>query len=217
MVGTLPPVETTTTVILPPIPVIAIGDSVMLGAAPRLLDALGSDVFVDAAVSRQYKEATAIVQQLADQGRLDRGVVLHLGNNGPMSAETFRSVMDLLVDVPRVVVVNVRVTKPWEPAVNQVLAEQVPSYPNARLLDWWGESAMHGDWFYEDKTHLNPAGASAYAMLVTAALGDRPADTTTTLAPETTVAPPSSAGVETTVAPAAESTAAAAVPPAPAG
>ena len=217
VVGTLPPVETTTTVILPPIPVIAIGDSVMLGAAPRLLDALGSDVFVDAAVSRQYNEATAIVQQLADQGRLDRGVVLHLGNNGPMSAETFRSVMDLLVDVPRVVVVNVRVTKPWEPAVNQVLAEQVPSYPNARLLDWWGESAMHGDWFYEDKTHLNPAGASAYAMLVTAALGDRPADTTTTLAPETTVAPPSSAGVETTVAPAAESTAAAAVPPAPAG
>ena len=42
VVGTLPPVETTTTVILPPIPVIAIGDSVMLGAAPKLLEALGS-------------------------------------------------------------------------------------------------------------------------------------------------------------------------------
>ena len=55
--------------------------------------------------------------------------------------------------------------------MNRVLAEQVPTYPNARLLDWWGESAMHGDWFAKDKTHLNAAGAN-YALLVAAALGD---------------------------------------------
>ena len=126
--------------------------------------------------------AIDIVRALKDQGRLGQGVVLHLGNNGPMSAETFRAVMDQLVDVPRVVVVNVRVTRPWEPEVNRVLSEQVPTYPNARLLDWWGESAMHGDWFADDKTHLNAAGANAYALLVAAAMGDvakQPAPTTT--------------------------------------
>ena len=210
-VGTLPPVETTTTVVLPPIPVIAIGDSVMLGAAPQLVGALGPETHVDAAVSRQYRAAIDIVRALADQGRLGQGVVLHLGNNGPMSAETFRAVMDQLKDVPRVVVVNVRVTRPWEPDVNRVLAEQVPSYPNAHLLDWWGESAMHGDWFYEDKTHLNPAGANSYALLVTAALGDiakQPAPTTTvatTVPPATTAAPatapPTTAAPTTTAAP----------------
>ena len=73
-------------------------------------------------------------------------------------------------------------TRPWEPDVNRVLAEQVPTYPNARLLDWWGESAMHGDWFAKDKTHLNAAGANSYALLVAAALGDvakQPPPTTT--------------------------------------
>ena len=177
----------------------------MLGAAPKLLEALGADTYVDAIVGRQYKQALDVLQSLASQGRLGQGVVLHLGNNGPMTAATFRSVMDVLVNVPKVVVVNVRVTKPWEPAVNQVLAEQVPSYPNARLLDWWGESAMHGDWFYDDKTHLNPAGATAYALLVTAALGGPPAPPATTPAPvPETTAPPVP---ETTAALAAATTA----------
>jgi hypothetical protein len=203
-------VETTTTVLLPPIPVIALGDSVMLGAAPQLLAALGADTYVDAVVGRQFNQAPALVQSLAAQGRFGHTVVLHLGNNGPMSAETFRSVMDTLVNVPLVLVVDVRVTKPWEPAVNQVLAEQVPTYPNARLLDWWGESAMHGDWFYGDKTHLNPAGAQAYAALVAAAIaGAAPAPTT---APPPTPAP-TVAPVETTAAPVVVETTAAPLPP----
>jgi hypothetical protein len=111
-----------------------------------------------------------------------------------------------------VVVINVRVTQPWEPDVNRVLAEQVPTYPNARLLDWWGESAMHGDWFYGDKTHLNPAGATAYALLVAAALGGAGAQPAATPAPTT--------AAETTVAaappPVAETTAVATLPPPPA-
>jgi hypothetical protein len=184
----------------------------MLGAVPRLLDALGGGTYVDAVVGRQYKAAADVIGALKEQGRLGQAVVLHLGNNGPMSAETFRKVMDLLVDVPKVVVVNVRVTKPWEPDVNRVLAEQVPTYPNARLLDWWGESAMHGEWFYSDRTHLNPAGATAYALLVTAALGGAPAQPVATPAPTT--------AAETTIAatspPVAETTVAATAPPAPA-
>jgi peptidoglycan/LPS O-acetylase OafA/YrhL len=215
-VGTLPPVETTTTVVLPPIPVIAIGDSVMLGAAPKLSEALGPGTYVDAKVSRQYKVAIDIVRALKEQGRLGQGVVLHLGNNGPMSVETFRAVMDQLVDVPRVVVVNVRVTRPWEPDVNRVLAEQVPTYPNARLLDWWGESAMHGDWFAKDKTHLNAAGANSYALLVAAALGDvakQPLPTTTVAT--TAPAPPTPAAAAPTAATTVPTTGA--LPPAPGG
>jgi hypothetical protein len=193
--------------------VIAIGDSVMLGAAPRLLDALGGDTYVDAQVGRQYKAAADILGALKAQGRLGQAVVLHLGNNGPMSAATFRKVMDLLVDVPKVLVVNVRVTKPWEPDVNRVLAEQVPTYPNARLLDWWGESAMHGDWFYNDKTHLNPAGATAYAMLVAAALGSTAAAPPPSAPPATEA--PTTVAAAAAPPPAVVETTAAAPPPAP--
>ena len=66
--GTLPPIETTTTVVLPPIPVIAIGDSVMLGAAPKLLEALGGDTYVDAVVGRQYKAAADIIDRAEGPG-----------------------------------------------------------------------------------------------------------------------------------------------------
>jgi hypothetical protein len=215
----LPPIETTTTVALPPIPVIAIGDSVMLGAAPKLLEALGGDTYVDAVVGRQYKSAADVIGALKGQGRLGQAVVLHLGNNGPMSAATFRRVMDLLVNVPKVVVVNVRVTKPWEPDVNRVLAEQVPTYANARLLDWWGESALHGDWFYSDRTHLNPAGATAYAQLVSAALAGAPSQPAATPAPttaaETTIAATPPPVAETTAAPTAPAAPASSAAPAP--
>jgi hypothetical protein len=214
-VGTLPPVETTTTTIapVPPIQTIAIGDSVMLGAAPKLLAEFAPDILVDALVGRQYKDALPILQQLKAAGRLGPNIVLHLGNNGPVSAQTFHAVMDVIKDVPNILVVNVRVTKPWELQNNNMLAAEVVKYPNARLLDWWLASACCGDWFYSDKTHLRPAGAEQYAGIVKATLGQGPpVATTTTTAPPATPAPETTAPPPTTVPP----TTAAPVPPPPA-
>jgi hypothetical protein len=213
-VGTLPPVQTTTT--LPPTPIrtIAIGDSVMLGAAPTLIQALGPDVRVDAQVGRQFKAALPIVQQLAAEKRLGPYVVLHLGNNGPVTATTVDSVLDVLKHVPHVLVVNTRVTKPWQAPVNAVLSQEVKKYPNAKLFDWYTASGCCGDWFYHDLTHLRPEGAEHYAALIKQALGFpatpapsttvKPATTTTTVKPATTtttVPKPSTAA--TTVASAA--------------
>ena len=171
--GTLPPVETTTTVVLPPSPS-SPSATRSCSARPPSCPRRSARARTSTPRSPPYTVAVDIVQALKDQGRLGQGVVLHLGNNGPMSAETFRAVMDQLVDVPRVVVVNVR-DRPWEPDVNRVLAEQVPTYPNARLLDWWGESAMHGDWFADDKTHLNAAGPHVRAARRRGARGCRQA------------------------------------------
>ena len=208
-VGTLPPVESTTVAPTPPIAVIAIGDSVMLGAAPKLIAEFGPDVLVDAVVGRQYKDAIPILQQLKAAGRVGPNVILHLGNNGSVSPATFDAVMDVLKEVPNVLVVNVRVTKPWEPQVNAMLAAEITKYPNARLLDWWQASACCGDWFYSDKTHLRPLGAENYASIVglTLATGVPGVATTTTAAPTTVVpttvptTPPPATTVATTAAP----------------
>ena len=61
---------------------IAIGDSVMLGAAPQLKDVLGPDSYVDAHVGRQFKEAASMVDWFAANGKLGQVVIVHLGNNG---------------------------------------------------------------------------------------------------------------------------------------
>jgi peptidoglycan/LPS O-acetylase OafA/YrhL len=197
-VGTLPPVQTTAPP--PPIRTVAIGDSVMLGAAPRLLTAFGPDVRVDAVVGRQFAAALPLIQALQAQKRLGPYVILHLGNNGPVVASTVDSVLDALRGVPHVLVVNVRVTKGWQASVNAVLSQEVKKYPNARLFDWYTASGCCGDWFYQDKTHLNAEGAEKYAALVKQALADQPASPPK--APTTTVRAPTTVAPRTTLAPA---------------
>jgi hypothetical protein len=150
---------------------IAIGDSVMLGAAPQLKDVLGADSYVDAHVGRQFKEATSMIDWFAANGKLGQVVIVHLGNNGTVSADTVDDVLDRLGTVPKVVVVNVRVDREWQDSVDATLAARVPAHPNAVLVDWYAASDGHPEYFYDDGTHLRPAGAAQYAALIKSVVG----------------------------------------------
>ena len=150
---------------------IAIGDSVMLGAAPQLKDVLGPDSYVDAHVGRQFKEAASMVDWFAANGKLGQVVIVHLGNNGTVSADTVDDVLDRLGNVPKVIVVNVRVDREWQDSVDATLAARVPAHPNAVLLDWYAASDGHPEYFYDDGTHLRPAGAAQYAALIKSVAG----------------------------------------------
>jgi len=150
-------------------PIVALGDSVMLGAAPQLLERFGPGTLVDAQVGRTLWPIIGIVEALRAQGRLGERVVVHLGDNGGVDAALIARTMASLGDVDRVVWVTVKVPRSWEAPVNGILAAEVPKYPNARLLDWKG-LATDPSLFYEDGIHLRPAGAQVYAQLVEAAL-----------------------------------------------
>jgi hypothetical protein len=167
---TIPP---TTTTAPPPQPIasIAIGDSVMLGAAPQLKDTLGTDSYIDAKVGRQFKEAVTLAQWLRDQGKLGNVVIVHLGNNGTVSDDTIEDLLNTLKAVPRVILVNVRVTKPWQDSVNAALAAHAATHPNVTFVDWLTASAPHPDYFYSDGTHLRPEGAVFYAATIKQAIG----------------------------------------------
>jgi hypothetical protein len=161
-------------VVAPPVapgggPIVALGDSVMLGAAPQLLERFGPGTLVDAQVGRTLWPIIGIVDALRAQGRLGERVVMHLGDNGGVDAALIARTMASLGDVDRVVWVTVKVPRSWEAPVNGILAAEVPKYPNARLLDWKG-LATDPSLFYEDGIHLRPAGAQVYAELVEAAL-----------------------------------------------
>ena len=81
-------VDPATTTLVPnaaPYRVLAIGDSVMLGAAQQLFDAINpvKPVWVDAAESRQFFVGVDDLQGYADRGELPNDVVVvHLGTNG---------------------------------------------------------------------------------------------------------------------------------------
>ncbi len=146
--------------------VLAIGDSVMLGAA-RHLRVPGEQVTIDAAVGRQASATVALLEQLRAAGGLPELVVIHIGNNGTLRDHQLDQMMRLLAGVPEVVFVNTKVPRRWQDPNNLVLSEGVRRHhKRARLVDWLAFSQDHPEWFRADGYHLQPEGAAAYAALL---------------------------------------------------
>ena len=165
-----PVVETTTTTTLPPVPIpkLALGDSVMLGAATQL----SADGFlVDAVESRAFVNGLDTVQQLKEQGRLGDVVVVHLGTNGPIDPGDMTAMMEALADVPQVLLLTIDVPRDYTAGNNALIYDTVNTYPNVALLDWAGlAAACPGDCFYSDGFHLRTDGQVYYAALIAGAL-----------------------------------------------
>jgi hypothetical protein len=179
MIATVPPVAgqsamvTTTQPVTGPVPTPArvitehisfIGDSVMLGAAAPIL-ALGN-TDIDARVSRQVVTAYEILRSRHAAGTLGPIVVLHIGNNGPMTVQQFDDIMALLAGAHEVIFLSIEVPRAWAGPNNQILVEGVARYPNTTLIDWLGLTRGHPEYFWADGMHLRPEGARFYTDLI---------------------------------------------------
>ncbi|MCG8351748.1 MAG: acyltransferase, partial [Chloroflexales bacterium] len=149
--------------------VTAVGDSVMLGAAAALAQVI-PNLDLDAAVSRGAAPAIDILRAQRDAGQLGDAVIIHIGNNGPLSAKQFDELMQVVVEAPRVLIVNVKIPRAWEKHNNDILSAGLPRYPNAVLVDWRGASSDRPELFWGDGIHLRPEGARFYTELITAQL-----------------------------------------------
>ena len=149
--------------------VVAVGDSVLLGAAP-VLEQMVPAVTVDAAVSRQIATVTAILAGYAAAGQLGDFVVIHTGNNGPVSPGQFGAMMDAVAGAAHVILVNTNVPRAWQEPNDDLFAGGVPLYANAELIDWLQASAGHPEYFWDDGIHLRPDGAWAFSALIAARL-----------------------------------------------
>ena len=147
--------------------VLAIGDSVMRGAAGDLAAALGDEATINTFEGRQPREYPGVIAEYRRQGRLPDRVVIHVGNNGPVLDEDIARLRAALAGVDRVFLVNVQVPRSWRAEVNDKLASAVSSWPQARVLDWHG--TVRAD-MTVDGIHLNPSGRSAYSRLIARAV-----------------------------------------------
>ncbi len=147
--------------------VTAIGDSVMEGVAGELQSAFGTNTVVDADQGRLPWNTPAIVRNLHAANKIHATVILHIGNNGFLSAEVFHQIMAEFKDARQVVVVNLKVPRPWEFLNNRMLASAVKEYPRAVLLDWHAASYERPRLFWKDGIHLRAEGAKVYVDLIT--------------------------------------------------
>jgi peptidoglycan/LPS O-acetylase OafA/YrhL len=166
-----PSPTTSTTTTTPPSGqgVTAIGDSIMVDAAPYL-EQLLPGIAIDAKVGQQLVQAQADVAQLRAQGLIGDGVIVELGTNGPFTAQQLEAFLASLGPMRRIVLVNTRVPRPWEQPVNATIDAVAQITPHARLVDWYDASAATPQYFYPDGVHLDPAGARFYASLLAQAV-----------------------------------------------
>ena len=151
------------------IEIIAIGDSVMLGAANVLTE---RGITVDALKSRPFRQALEIGNYLKSVNRLGEIVIIHLGTNNYVDQKTLDEIMVPLADVDTVVFVTNHVpSKKWEEPNNLLLRSMPDQYGNVKILDWYTIAVAHPEYLYGDKIHLNPEGQAVYADLIMQAIG----------------------------------------------
>jgi peptidoglycan/LPS O-acetylase OafA/YrhL len=131
---TLPPETTVPVADRPPL---AIGESVMLGAAPQMQ---AGGFVVNADESRQGEITAEIVGQYRASGQIGKIIVIQVGTNGPVSQETYDKIMSFLPpeEVEQVIFLTVAAPRGWIEPNNAIIWSLQGRYPNVKVLDWAG-------------------------------------------------------------------------------
>ncbi|WEG08173.1 acyltransferase family protein [Microbacterium horticulturae] len=145
----------------------AIGDSVMLAAAPALLERYPG-IRIDAEVSRSMWTAPGIIGRLGD-GLRDY-VVLGLGTNGAVEGSVLDRVRNELGPDRHLVLVTASAPRAWIPGVNKELRAYAGAHPDVLVADWAGAIAPHEDLLAGDHIHPGEAGGRYYADAVADAI-----------------------------------------------
>jgi hypothetical protein len=169
----LAPTTAATTVPPQGIRLLAIGDSVMLGAASPLRS---MGFTVDAKESVQFDDVVPEVVSLIESGVVPDLVVVALGTNGTIDEDDAEQMFTALRSVPHVIALTVHVDKSWAPANNQLILSLPARFPNVTLLDWDGLASGCAEWaqkqglpgncFASDGFHLSADGADYYVELI---------------------------------------------------
>lgn len=146
-----------------------IGDSVILDAAPFLVDSLPG-IHIDGKVGRQMAQAQEVVDELKAKGRLGKRIIIELGTNGAFHSKQLRSLLNSLNDAEQVILVNTRVPRKWQNTVNATLSKVSSEFKNTTIVDWYSASEGRDEYFYQDGVHLKREGAKYYASLLIKAL-----------------------------------------------
>ncbi len=144
------------------LPVVGIGDSVMLGAVNGLYKQFPNS-YVDAKVSRTAWSVKDIIVDLKSKKLFEGPVVLNLGTNGDCSEKCKKAIVDECGDRE---IFWVNVTNDEDVHVNEKLLNFANQYDNVHLIDWNTASKGHDEYFYADGIHLTSKGIKAYSEVI---------------------------------------------------
>lgn len=142
------------------LPIVGIGDSVMLGAVDNLGKQFPNSYF-DAKVSRTAWVLNDILKELKNKKAIKGPVVISLGANGDCSKSCKEEVMKTLKE-HEVFWVNTTNNNNFNKAINDFAQD----YNNLHIIDWKNISKDHNEYFVADKIHLTTSGRKAYTSML---------------------------------------------------
>ena len=143
-------------------PVVSIGDSVMLGAASSLYKVFPKG-YVDAKVSRADCEVPNILRNLISKGKIGDVVVIGLGTNGSCGNGTRNEILSILKGKK---VFWLTVTNDRQVHMNSNIRSLAENNSNVYLVDWEVISKGHKEYFGPDAIHLTGSGQTAYSRAI---------------------------------------------------
>jgi peptidoglycan/LPS O-acetylase OafA/YrhL len=156
----------------PPPRIIALGDSVMVGAAERLSARLGPGLVLNAKEGRQASEFVEIVEKLRREGHMPDAMIIQMGNNGPLYGAEMEAIQKATADVGELFLITDHAPVSWVGESNGALEEAAADWPHTSLIDWAAVAAAHEDDLW-DGIHLKPSAAGIYARLVSRAVREK--------------------------------------------
>ncbi len=152
--------------------IMALGDSVMIGAKDKLAARLGPGFSMSAEVGRQATDFVAITQRLKRGGHAPDAMIVQMGNNGPLYSDEMEDLRKATSEVGELFLIDDHAPVSWIGESNHALAEAARDWPRTTLIDWEPVAAAHEDLLW-DGIHLAPAAAGLYARLVSAAVHEK--------------------------------------------
>ncbi len=149
--------------------VVAIGDSIMVGAEDHLTD-LVDRIEIDAEVGRPFGDGIDAVERRLSAGTAPDVLVVGLGTNAGTNTEAIDELVTAADGAGRILFVNVRVPRTWEATTNTALADAASRYDNVEIVDWYRASSERGDLFRTDGYHPNEVGSELWANLIVAGI-----------------------------------------------
>lgn len=119
----------------------------------------------DSYVGRSTEQAIQVLQGYLDQGVVGHDVIVASFSNHPLQPGELDQIVDMSDD-REIFFVNVRTPDPDTLANNQIIDECAAQHDNVHVVDWYGASANHGDYFWNDGIHMTPDGMQAYTNLL---------------------------------------------------
>ena len=151
------------------VPILAVGDSVMVDSRDCLGQGLGPLLTLNAEVGRQPAGLISLLHRYRAADKLPAEVVVQMGNNGPVYRDDLVRLRGALQGVPHVYLVNVDVPRSWQGEVNSAMSEAARDWHAAQLVDWHHVAASHGD-ITTDGVHLTSKGIALYCGVIAASV-----------------------------------------------